>query len=240
MAEQDANAQDSAQSEEDIDIELEPEQPRRTKRGRGVGTLIVVVILVALIVFWIMAAINSQRKRQEQIARQQREQQYEMELRGIHSSVITATQAAKNGNIAKALSLLDDVTQKLGSLADRATAEGDSDYAANVIQRRKAALAAATAIREKFDELKSLAIEQLAKVEIGLPPVATSRPQTPAEGKKASQQPSKAPAAPQQPPARTTGKRADRGPAPTPTSPQPGGPPAARTPARRAAPASPR
>jgi hypothetical protein len=144
--------------------------------------------IVILAVVIAVAAYLVHRAQVEELKRQQAEQ---MERRAVRATQLQqvgqdlakALDAAQRGDISTALLILEAQDNVLGAIAKEASASQDAEDANDVISKKAAVARVRDAIRQKEEEVKALAVQEISGLGTHFPRVRPSATAEPSEQK---------------------------------------------------------
>jgi hypothetical protein len=211
----------------------ESPQPTPVKKGTGCGLLAWVVILaIGLAVAVLLIHEAKVEQERQKAAKDKRLEVRSTQLAAVGTDVLKAADLIQQGDIARGLDVLQSQQTILGSLVTEAQSSGDTSDATDIVARREALSGVVAAIKQKQEETRQFAADQVSLLEKQFPGVA-KKAQAAQEAK-----PGETPAAPGETSALTEpAKPGAEAPAATPATPAPAPTPA--TPAPAEAPKSP-
>ncbi len=188
------------------EISAQPPAPAegRPKRG-GCGLIAWIVILaVALAVAaYLVHRAQVEEERRRQAEKMQRKSVRASQLQHVGEELAKALEAAKAGDIGKALLILEAQSNILSSIATEAAASHDAEDANNALEKKRLVTQVANSIRQKQEEVKTFAASQISSLASAFPQIqeaAVEQPQPQAEKEKAEEA-APQPVEEQQPPA---------------------------------------
>ncbi len=164
-----------------------PEPAKSGGRGCSLFAWIVVLAVILAVAAYLVhrAQVEEQKRKQEELA--QRRAVRESQVSAIGEDIAKALRVAQEGDIAKALMILEAQENLLATIAREASASGDNEDAQRIIEYKAAVGAVADAIRQKQEELRTFVIQQISGLGTKFPQVqraATSVESQPSGGEK--------------------------------------------------------
>jgi len=158
------------------------------QQRRGCGLLTWVVILVVVLA---VAAYLIHRAQVEEFKRQQAEQVQRRAVRAtqldqVGNSLAQALEAVQAGDIASALLIIESQEKILASIAQEAASSQDAEDASDAVDKKGALAQVRTAIRQKQEEMKAFAVQELLGLATEFPQVKSAAAAKTGEGQQSA------------------------------------------------------
>jgi uncharacterized protein HemX len=151
----------------------ESPQPAPVKKGTGCGLLAWVVILViGLAVAAVLIREAKIEQERQEAAKTQRLQVRSAQLSQVGKDVLKASELIQQGDVPRALDILQSQQTILASLASEATSAGDTADGEDIVAKRTALAGVVSAIKQKQEETRQFAEDQVGSLEKHFPGVS--------------------------------------------------------------------
>ena len=147
------------------------EQSQGGKRGCSLFAWIVILAIILAVAAYLVhkAQVEEQKRKAEELAKRRAVRQ--SQLAAIGNDIAKALEVAQEGDIAKTLMILEAQENLLATIAREASASGDNEDAQEIVAYKAAVSQVADAIRQKEEELKTFAIQQISSLGSKFPQV---------------------------------------------------------------------